>query len=105
MKDDGVAPAARGQVQDSLQKYVIPETGNPFEDKDTDEDEDKLDNNEAAIDGHETDDFNSDLSDKDQLCNCVVILRIIHILHIIYSLYCILHIYVCVTAYSTLIVV
>ena len=47
-------------VQDSLQNYVIPETGNPFDDIDADEDEDKLDNNEAVIDEREIYEFNSD---------------------------------------------
>ena len=47
-------------VQDSLQNYVIPETGNPFDDIDADEDEAKLDNNEAVIDEREIDEFNSD---------------------------------------------
>ena len=47
-------------VQDSLQNYVIPETGNPFDDIVADEDEDRLDNNEAVIDEREIDEFNSD---------------------------------------------
>ena len=65
MQDDGVTSAARAQVEDRTRKLLKSnaETDDLFDKIDTTvEDEEELENNEAVIDGGET---NSKLSDED----------------------------------------
>ena len=69
MQDDGVASAARAQVEDCTRQLLEPntETEDPFDEIDIlVEDEEELENNEAVIDGGDTDcETDSELSDED----------------------------------------
>lgn len=67
-QDDGVASAARAQVEECTRQLLEPtiETADPFDELETeDEGEDELDNNEAVVDGGDTGEFKSELSDED----------------------------------------